>query len=323
MTPPPKKLPQPEMFSVLKRRGGMLAVCTLIVVAMGAYGGASLKTTVEKTQKVQKVREASLEERIYRYDHPFKQYPQTTNIKPVWKTTSIRWSLRSINWKGRLLSFVGERNQIDEERYTKAFAWKMRRINTLSNFQTRFPKQTSPPPPLSLYECTASWIYPTPALLHIHPIAIAIAMLLRPLILPTHRPDHKCLLKLPRLTLEGLNLLVTIQRPRLTVSSSAFLHPGRLNPALEFFFTHLFRRHLTTASLAIFNSPSNSLTFGSSCRRCFNASISALTLFLSSEFFVSCSWDCVFSRSFASNPAIISDSLCSRRFNSAATRDWM
>lgn len=69
--------PQSQPVPLLKRRGTMLAVCSVIVVAVGAYAGAQLKTNVEQQREVQKRREETVEEKIQRYANVHSWHTKT------------------------------------------------------------------------------------------------------------------------------------------------------------------------------------------------------------------------------------------------------
>jgi len=58
-TPPPQS-------PLLKRRGAIVVASACVIVAVGAYAGAMLKTNVQQKQAVQRRAEESVEERIER-----------------------------------------------------------------------------------------------------------------------------------------------------------------------------------------------------------------------------------------------------------------
>jgi hypothetical protein len=51
---------------LLKRRGAIVSVSAVVVIAVGAFTGALLKTEQEKTAQVRKVQTESVEDRIER-----------------------------------------------------------------------------------------------------------------------------------------------------------------------------------------------------------------------------------------------------------------
>jgi hypothetical protein len=54
------------MSQLLKRRGAIVSVSAVVVIAVGAFTGALLKTEQEKTAEVRKVQTESVEGRIER-----------------------------------------------------------------------------------------------------------------------------------------------------------------------------------------------------------------------------------------------------------------